>query len=74
VHCNRLRPLYETILWTDEPMSNIIPAADPRERLRKHISTQTNFDVESSNEMIVQTTLQILNAQIQVLFLPPLYL
>jgi hypothetical protein len=55
-------------------MSNIIPAADPRERLRKHISTQTNFDVESSNEMIVQTTLQILNAQIQVLFLPPLYL
>jgi transposase InsO family protein len=50
VHCNRLKPLYETMLWTDEPMPNVIPAADPRERSRKHISTQTNFDVESSDE------------------------
>ncbi len=31
-------------------MSNIIPAADPRERSRKHISIQTNFDVQSSDE------------------------
>jgi hypothetical protein len=38
------------MLWTDEPISNIIPAADPRERSRKHISTQTNFDEESSDE------------------------
>ena len=50
VHCNRLKPLYETMLWTDEPMPNIIPAADPRERSRKHIYTQTNLDMESSDE------------------------
>ena len=31
-------------------MPNIIPAADPRERSRKQISTQTNFDIESSDE------------------------
>jgi hypothetical protein len=50
VHCNRLKPFYETMLWTDETMPNIIHAADPRERSRKHISNQTNFDVESSDE------------------------
>jgi hypothetical protein len=38
------------MLWTDEPMPDIIPTADPRERSRKHISTQTNFDVESNDE------------------------
>ena len=38
------------MLWTDEPMPNIIPAADPRERLRKHIFSQTSFGVESSDE------------------------
>jgi hypothetical protein len=32
VHCNRLKPLYETMLWADIPMPNIILAADPRER------------------------------------------
>ena len=38
------------MLWTDEPMPNIIPDVNPRERSRKHISTQTNFDVASSDE------------------------
>jgi hypothetical protein len=38
------------MLWTDEPIPNIIPAADPRKRSRKHVSTHTNFDVESSEE------------------------
>jgi hypothetical protein len=38
------------MLWTDEPMPNIIPAADPRQFSRKYICTQTNFEVESSDE------------------------
>ena len=35
VHSNRLKPLFETMLWTDEPMPDMESTVEPRERFRK---------------------------------------
>ena len=52
VHCNRLKPLYETMLWTDEAMPPIESTIDPTERSRKNLVTQPNCnsDEEADDE------------------------
>jgi hypothetical protein len=52
VHCNRLKPLYETMLWTDEAMPQIESTIDPTERSRKNLVTQPNCnsDEEADDE------------------------
>ena len=51
VHCNRLKPLFETMLWTDEPMPDMESTVDPRERFRKQIATQTNWDSNEESDI-----------------------
>jgi hypothetical protein len=51
-HCNRLKPLYETMLWTDEAMPPIESTIDPTVRSRKNLVTQPNCnsDEEADDE------------------------
>ncbi|KAI9562401.1 hypothetical protein GHT06_013370 [Daphnia sinensis] len=50
VHCNRLKPLYETMLWMDEPLPDMEPSAESRDRFRKNIATQTSTEDQLGSE------------------------
>jgi hypothetical protein len=50
VHCNRLKPLYETMLWMDDPIPDIESSVETRDRFRKHIATQTNTEKQQESE------------------------
>lgn len=56
VHVNRLKPLYETMLWRDEPEPEILPTIEERDHFRKHMSTQTG--VEDEAETVVENELE----------------
>jgi transposase InsO family protein len=51
VHSNRLKPLFETMLWTDEPMPDMESTVEPRERFRKQIATQTDWDSHDESDI-----------------------
>ena len=46
VHVNRLKPLYETMLWRDEPEPEMIPTLEKRDHFHKSMATQTGVNDE----------------------------
>ena len=46
VHVNRLKPLYETMLWKDEHLPEMLPTFEGRDHFHKNMSTQTGVDEE----------------------------
>ena len=46
VHVNRLKPLYETMLWRDEPEPEILSTLEKRDPFHKSRTTQTRVNDE----------------------------
>ena len=52
VHVNRLKPLYETMLWKDEHLPEMLPTFEGRDHFHKNMSTQTGVDDEPDSLLV----------------------
>ena len=52
VHVNRLKPLYETMLWKNESLPEMLPTFEGRDHFLKDMSTQTGVDDEPDSLLV----------------------